>query len=107
MGAPRSIISLGLDTYGFSFRRIPCKPQTEAGCPANSTGYPIQTETILVVNSKNVVPFLQDRYTVCRLINDPTWTKKFDDVAKVPYAYNSEQWISYENEKSIRIKEIL
>lgn len=107
MGAPRSKISLELDNYGMSFKRIPCTPQTEPGCPADGLGSSIYSEMILEVNSKIPWPFVHDRDTLCRMIDDPTWTKKFDDEAQVPYAFNSEQWMSYENEKSLKIKVII
>ncbi|SPP74859.1 endochitinase [Drosophila guanche] len=33
-----------------------------------------------------------------------TWTQKYDEQAKVPYAYKGDQWISYENNRSILAK---
>lgn len=32
------------------------------------------------------------------------WTKKFDDIGKCPYAYKDNQWVGYEDERSIKIK---
>lgn len=102
MGAPRSIISLELPTYGFVLKRVSCQPETEPGCPADGLSSIIYTEDILEVEDKNKLSHLKQRD--CQILNDPTWTKKFDDVAKVAYAYDSDQWITYDNEKSAAIK---
>ncbi|XP_034479845.1 chitinase-like protein 3 [Drosophila innubila] len=32
------------------------------------------------------------------------WEKKFDNIAQVPYAYKGDQWVSYENGRSISAK---
>ena len=32
------------------------------------------------------------------------WIERWDDVAEVPYMYKGENWISYDNEKSIASK---
>ncbi|KAG9508827.1 hypothetical protein GZH46_02667 [Fragariocoptes setiger] len=36
--------------------------------------------------------------------NEKRWTKKYDDVGKVPYAYHDDQWIGYEDAASLKIK---
>ncbi len=104
MGADRSKISLTVNAYGFSFKRVACTSETELNCPAAGLGTIIYSEKTLVVESKNVQPFYHDRPTICRIITDPEWTKKYDDAAQVPYAYNSEQWIGYDNEQSVKVK---
>ena len=39
-------------------------------------------------------------------MKDPAdgWTKKYDDVGKVPYTFKDRQWIGYEDEDSLKIK---
>lgn len=32
------------------------------------------------------------------------WTRAWDDIAKVPYAYGDNQWVSYEDKESLKIK---
>jgi len=107
MGADRSKISLTVTSAGFSFKRVACSSETELNCPAAGLGTVIYSEKTLVVESKNVQTFYHDRPTVCRIESDPEWTKKYDEVAQVPYAYNSEQWIGYDNELSIKVKVII
>ncbi len=104
MGADRSKISLLVTTTGNSFKRVACTSETELNCPAAGLGSVIYSEKTLVVESKSIQPYFHDRPTICRIISDPEWTKKYDNFAQVPYAYNSEQWIGYENEQSIKVK---
>ncbi|XP_052842100.1 chitinase-3-like protein 1 [Drosophila gunungcola] len=37
-------------------------------------------------------------------VQESNWTRKFDQVAKVPYATRGDQWVSYENPQSIWAK---
>ena len=104
MGAQRSQISLTVEPFGVSFKRVSCQSEVEPGCPAKSLGSIIYSENTLYVEGKNVWPFYHDLPTICRVVANPEWTKKYDSVAQVPYAYNSEQWMSYDNEQSIKAK---
>ncbi len=104
MGADRSKLSILVEPYGFSFKRVACTSETELNCPAAGLGSVIYSDKTIVVESKNPSPFIHDRPTICRIISDPEWTKKYDDAAQVPYAYNSEQWIGYDNEESNKAK---
>jgi len=104
MGAERSKISLNVNAYGYGFKRVACTSETELNCPAAGLGSVIYSEKTLVVASKNLQPNFHDRPIICRIISDPEWTKKYDDAAQVPYAYNSEQWVGYDNEQSIKVK---
>jgi chitinase len=40
------------------------------------------------------------------LVKDPAsgWTKKYDEVGKVPYTFKDNQWIGYEDELSLQVK---
>lgn len=40
----------------------------------------------------------------CSLLNDNTWTKKFDQLAQSPYMYKGNAWVSYEDVSSITAK---
>jgi len=104
MGVQKSKISLLVNPYGFSFKRIKSTSETEIGCPAAGVGSLIYPGNTIVVEGKNTSPFSHDLPTVCQVINNPEWTKKYDDVAQVPYAFNDEQWMGYEDEKSIKAK---
>ena len=104
MGAQRSQISLIVEPIGISFKRVDCQSEVEPGCPANDLGSIIYSENTLNVEGNNGYPFILDLPTVCRVLADPEWTKKYDSVAQVPYAYNSGQWMGYDNEQSIKAK---
>jgi chitinase len=45
-------------------------------------------------------------YEICVKLLNPAdgWTKKYDDIGKVPYAFKDLQWIGYEDEDSLKIK---
>ncbi len=104
MGAQRSKISFSVSPHGFSFKRVDCQSEVKPGCPANGLGTVVYSENTLVVKEKNIFPFYHDLPTLCRVVADPEWTKEFDEAAQAPYAYNSEQWMSYEDEQSLRAK---
>lgn len=41
---------------------------------------------------------------VCENVQKNDWTREWDDVGKCPYAYKDNQWVGYEDEKSIALK---
>nr|WOK42677.1 endochitinase [Diaphanosoma celebensis] len=45
-------------------------------------------------------------FEICTLVKDPAngWTKRYDDIGKVPYTFKDRQWIGYEDEDSLQIK---
>ncbi|KAF0309382.1 Endochitinase [Amphibalanus amphitrite] len=44
-------------------------------------------------------------YEICTNVGrDGTWTKKYDDIGKCPYAYHEDLWVGYEDEDSLQIK---
>ena len=43
-------------------------------------------------------------YEICPEVNSKNWTKEFDSIGKVPYAFHQDQWVGYEDENSIGIK---
>jgi hypothetical protein len=104
MGAHKSQISVFVYPHGISSKRVNCQEDVEAGCPSEGFGSVIYLENSLFVKEKNYLPQYHDRSTVCRVTQDPEWTKKYDEAAQVPYAFNSEQWLTYDDEQSIKVK---
>lgn len=43
-------------------------------------------------------------YEICPQVKSGNWTKDYDSIGKVPYAYKDDQWVGYEDEDSIAIK---
>uniref|UniRef100_T1KLW3 GH18 domain-containing protein n=2 Tax=Tetranychus urticae TaxID=32264 RepID=T1KLW3_TETUR len=43
-------------------------------------------------------------YEICNNMKRHGWTKEWDDVGQVPYAYHEDQWVGYEDEESLMIK---
>lgn len=43
-------------------------------------------------------------FSLIQICSDNSWTEVFDDEIKAPYAYNGDQWVGYDNVKSIGIK---
>lgn len=41
---------------------------------------------------------------ICKKFDDEEWTQEWDSISMVPYMSNGDQWISYDNEKSLAIK---
>jgi len=57
MGADRSKLSILVEPYGFSFKRVACTSETELNCPADGLGSVIYSEKTLVVNGINFLLF--------------------------------------------------
>lgn len=43
-------------------------------------------------------------YEICPQVQSKNWTRDYDSIGKVPYAYKDDQWVGYEDEDSIGIK---
>ncbi|XP_023229882.1 acidic mammalian chitinase-like [Centruroides sculpturatus] len=49
-------------------------------------------------------PGILSYYETCKLLMQDGWTIKYDPEAKVPYAYRGDQWIGYDDVKSVSEK---
>lgn len=41
---------------------------------------------------------------ICKKIKSEGWKREWDDTQKVPYAYGGNQWVGYDDVKSIKLK---
>lgn len=96
MDVPPSKLVLGLGMYGRTFKLKqkknadvkPYSPSKGAGLPGNFTG------------SNGFLSY----YEICDLVKKQKWHTDFDKEQQVPFAYKDDQWVSYEDQKSIEKK---
>nr|CAH0102458.1 unnamed protein product [Daphnia galeata] len=101
-GASPDKLVLGVPFYGKTFT-LEDKNLHEIGSPSNGTGLKgpyTRTNHYIAYN---------EVYRICKELTATQsgvdkWIEQWDDVAKVPFMYKGENWISYDNEKSIAIK---
>nr|CAD7429082.1 unnamed protein product [Timema monikensis] len=91
-GAPASKINLGMGTYGRSFT-LQSADNSGLGAPINGAG--------------QAGPYTREAGTlgyneICE--QKGQWTEHWNDDQQVPYAVNGNQWVGYDNVKSIGIK---
>lgn len=87
-GAPKKKIIIGLPTYARTFKLLDA---SKNGIFAPAVGNALGSDEI-------------DYSVVCKFLK--TAVLKTDTEAGVPYAYNNRDWISYDDEKSIRRKSL-
>ncbi|KAJ8319360.1 hypothetical protein KUTeg_004451 [Tegillarca granosa] len=92
-GAPKEKLILGLATYGRSFT-LSSSSDNAIGAPAKGAG-----SAGSFTREKGFLAY----YEVCEKLNQG-WTSVWNDQQQVPYAYNGDQWVGYDNVKSIEIK---
>lgn len=92
VGAPAPKLNLGLAFYGRTFQ-LADTAQTTPGSPCTGAGQP--------------GPFTRESgymgyNEICPVVSG--WASVFDDAYGNPYMYKGDQWVSYDNVKSIELK---
>ncbi|RVE46555.1 hypothetical protein evm_008790 [Chilo suppressalis] len=94
-GCPPEKIALGVPFYGHSFK-LQSENNSDVRAPSNGSGIagPYTAQAGLVGYNE-----------FCAMLkSDPSWTIRRDHLAKVPYAVNGLNWVSYDDPESIRYK---
>ncbi|XP_052068097.1 acidic mammalian chitinase-like [Mytilus californianus] len=93
-GTPKHKLIVGMATYGRSFtlRNI---AETGFGAPTTGPG---------TAGTYTREKGFQSYYEICTNINSHGWTEGWLGDQQVPYAYKGDQWVGFDNPKSIEIK---
>ncbi|XP_022107744.1 chitotriosidase-1-like, partial [Acanthaster planci] len=92
-GTPPSKLVLGMGLYGRSFTLR--GQQTGIGAPVSGPGTPGV--------STREDGFLS-YYEICNKLQDGQLTRVWDVRRRVPYAFHGNQWVGYDDKRSIRVK---
>ena len=85
---------LGMATYGRSFRlgkKSRNKPGDVAVGPGSHGKYSGEAGFLTY-------------YEICQNLNENNWYLQYDDVQQVPYTFKENNWVSFDNPKSIKLK---
>lgn len=94
LGAPAEKIVMGMGTYGRSFTL------------ASAQNHDIGAQTL---GGGEAGPFTRERGTlgyneICINIQNSGWTETWFDEQEVPYAYKGDQWVGFDNPRSLQTK---
>ncbi|XP_071128443.1 chitinase-3-like protein 1 isoform X2 [Mytilus edulis] len=93
-GAPKEKLIMGFPTYGRSFT-LSNTMNTGLGAPSigRGTAGPYTRESSVLAY-----------YEICSKIQTENWTEVWLDKQQVPYAYHGNQWVGFDDLRSIEIK---
>lgn len=94
-GAPREKLLVGVPFYGQTFT-LGATGDTSVGADAGGPGEP---------GEYTKQPGMLAYYEICHRVKNQRWIVKRDNSGRMgPYAYNRNQWVSYEDPDSIKVK---
>ncbi|XP_065076861.1 probable chitinase 10 [Ochlerotatus camptorhynchus] len=93
-GAPKEKLLIGMPTYGRSFTLVN-QTQFDIGAPASGGGLPGKFT--------NEAGFLS-YYEICAFLGVDNTTLVWDSEQQVPFAYRKDQWVGFDDERSLKTK---
>ncbi|XP_058457279.1 probable chitinase 10 [Malaya genurostris] len=93
-GAPKEKLLIGMPTYGRSFTLVN-QTQFDIGAPASGGGNPGKFT--------NEAGFLS-YYEICAFLGVDNTTLVWDSEQQVPFAYRKDQWVGFDDERSLKTK---
>ncbi|KAK4874891.1 hypothetical protein RN001_014251 [Aquatica leii] len=93
-GAPKEKLMIGMPTYGRSFELVNTS-QFDIGAPASGGGKPGQ-----FTSEAGFMGY----YEVCDFLQVENTTLVWDNEQQVPFAYRDDQWVGFDDERSLKTK---
>ncbi|KAK6643069.1 hypothetical protein RUM43_004572 [Polyplax serrata] len=93
-GAPKEKLMIGMPTYGRSFTLVN-ESQFDIGAPASGGGTP---------GKYTGEAGFMSYYEVCDFLQKENTTLVWDNEQQVPFAYKEDQWIGFDDERSLKTK---
>ncbi|CAG0881604.1 unnamed protein product [Darwinula stevensoni] len=93
-GAPKEKLLIGMPTYGRSFTLVN-ESKFDIGAPASGGGEP---------GEFTGEPGFLSYYEICEFLHRDNVTLVWDNEQQVPFAYREDQWVGFDDERSLKTK---
>nr|ARE59262.1 chitinase 7 [Sogatella furcifera] len=93
-GAPKEKLMIGMPTYGRSFTLVD-QDKFDIGAPASEGGTP---------GKYTGEAGFMSYYEVCEFLHGENTTLVWDNEQQVPFAYRKDQWVGFDDERSLKMK---
>jgi chitinase len=93
-GAPKEKLMIGMPTYGRSFSLVD-STKFDIGAPASGGGSS---------GKYTAEAGFMSYYEVCDFLHEDNTTLVWDNEQQVPFAYRDDQWVGFDDERSLKTK---
>ncbi|BET02278.1 chitinase [Nesidiocoris tenuis] len=93
-GAPKEKLMIGMPTYGRSFTLVD-ETKFDIGAPASGGGKP---------GNYTAESGFAAYYEICDFLHEDNTTLVWDNEQQVPFAYRGDQWVGFDDERSLKMK---